>query len=227
MGRPVITDAEIRGRLLAKFYEMRLSNGGYVPVDDLTLSGTEYVSGDAIRVVCEQLSELGLIHWTAYMGEGPPFGSAKITMNGGKAVELGSWAGVDITFPGRAPVPERKMGGLKRHPELIQTLLEKLEAYPAEYGDAFTLNGDDPLLAVEGFTSGQINYHLEQLLKMGLVEDPGSQPAIGITFSGLSPRGHNVLERGRAVVSPPVKLLETQTMTKKVFLVHGHDEAEK
>jgi hypothetical protein len=74
-----MTDAELRGRLLTHFYGLRHSNGGYVPVDDLIIGGTERVSGDAIRRVCGQLDELGLIQWTSYMGNGPPIGSAKIT----------------------------------------------------------------------------------------------------------------------------------------------------
>jgi Hypothetical protein (DUF2513) len=188
-----MTDAEIRGRLLTHFYGLRHSNGGWVPVEDIILAGAEPVPSGAIEGVCRHLSQLGLIEWQGYIGQGPRIGAARITANGSSAVEHGSWAGTSITFPGRAPAPAKKESGLRRDPRLIQELLEKLEAYPAEYGDAFTLNGDDPLLAVDGFTSDQINYHLEQLRSMGLVEAPGSQPAIGITFSGLSPRGHDFL----------------------------------
>jgi Hypothetical protein (DUF2513) len=222
-----MTDAELRGRLLTHFYGLRHSNGGYVPVDDLIISGTEPISPEAIEGVCRQLAEWGLIEWTGYIGHGPRIGSAKITANGTSAVELGSWAGVNIQFPGRVPDHAKKEISLKRDPQLIQKLLEKLEEYPARYGDVFVLNGDDPLLAVDGFTSGQINYHLEQLREMGYVENPRSQPAIGITFSGLSPRGHDFLERnGKKSSSPPTSGV-TRAVSNKVFVVHGHDDAAK
>jgi hypothetical protein len=50
-----MTDAELRGRLLTHFYGLRHSNGRYVPVDDLIISGTERVSPGAIEGVCRQL----------------------------------------------------------------------------------------------------------------------------------------------------------------------------
>ena len=222
-----MTDAELRGRLLAHFYGLRHSNGGYVPVDDLIISGTEPVSPEAIEGVCRQLAELGLIQWTGYIGDGPRIGSARITANGSSAVELGSWAGVNIQFPGRVPDHAKKEAGLKRDPQLIQKLLERLKEYPARYGEVFILNGDDPLLAVEGFKSDQINYHLEQLREMGYVENPRGQPAIGITFSGLSSHGHDFLERNREKPSSSPKSSGTQVMSNKVFVVHGHDAAVK
>jgi hypothetical protein len=122
-----MTDAELRGRLLAHFYGLRHSNGGYVPVDDLIISGTEPVSPEAIEGVCRQLAELGLIQWTGCIGHGPRIGSARITANGSSAVELGSWAGVNIQFPGRVADHAKKEAGLKRDLQLIQKLLERLE----------------------------------------------------------------------------------------------------
>jgi predicted nucleotide-binding protein len=228
-----MTDAELRGRLLTHFYGLRLSNNGYVPVDELIIAGTERVSGDAIRGVCGQLSELGLIQWTNYIGDGPPIGSAKITVNGAKAVEHGSWAGVDITFPGRAPVAANKEGGLRRDTRLIEILLDKLELHPSEYGDVFILDGNDPHFRTEGYTSDQITYHLEQMREMGLLDSLGSQPAIGITFAGLSLAGEAMLERSRkknaASALPPTSTTPPKAaeMSNKVFLVHGHDDAAK
>jgi Predicted nucleotide-binding protein containing TIR-like domain/Hypothetical protein (DUF2513) len=114
---------------------------------------------------------------------------------------------------------------LRRDPQLIQKLLEKLEAYPSEYGDVFSLNGDDPLLAVDGFRSDQINYHLEQLREMGYLDSPGSLPMIGTTFAGLSPSGHDFLDRSRTKTSLSPTTSGTQVMSNKVFVVHGHDDA--
>jgi hypothetical protein len=81
---------------------------------------------------------------------------------------------------------------LKRDPDLIQKLLLKLDNYPSKQGDMFVFSGEEPELAVEGYTSEQITYHLEQLKKMGLIDSPGSQPMLGVTFRGLSPRGRAV-----------------------------------
>jgi hypothetical protein len=81
---------------------------------------------------------------------------------------------------------------LKRDPDLIQKLLLKLDNYPSKQGDMFVFRGEEPELAVEGYTSEQITYHLEQLKKMGLIDSPGSQPMLGVTFRGLSPRGRAV-----------------------------------
>ena len=114
-----MTDAELRGRLLTHLYERRYSNGGFVPVDDLIIAGTEPVPAEAIEAICRQLGELGLIEWTSYIGGGPRIGSARITANGSNAVEHGSWAGVNILFPGHAPAPVKKEISLKRDPELI------------------------------------------------------------------------------------------------------------
>jgi predicted nucleotide-binding protein with TIR-like domain/uncharacterized protein DUF2513 len=115
---------------------------------------------------------------------------------------------------------------LKRDQQLLQKLLERLEEHPARYGDVFTLNGDNPRFAVDGFTSDQINYHLEQLREMGYVENPRSQPGIGIAFSGLTPHGHDFLERNREKPSPP-PTLGIETVSNKVFIVRRHDEAAK
>jgi len=150
-----------------------------------------------------------------------------MTANGSSAVEQGSWAGVNIQFPGRVPDHAKKEVGLRRDPQLIQKLLDKLEAYPSEYGDVFTLNGDDRLLAVDGFTSDQINYHLEQLRETGYLDSPGSQPRIGITFAGLSPSGHDFLDRSRAKTPLSPTSAVTQAVSNKVFVVHGHDDAAK
>ena len=116
---------------------------------------------------------------------------------------------------------------MRRDPQLIQKLLETLEAYPAKYGEVFILNGDDPLLAVDGFTSDEINYH-RAIRGMGYLDSPGSQPMIGITFGGLSPSGHDFLDRSRAKTSlSSTTTSGTQVMSNKVFVVHGHDAAVK
>lgn len=98
-----MTDAELRGRLLSHFYNLRHNSGGYVPVSDMILSGTERVTLEAIGGVCRQLGEAGLIEWTGYLGRGPEIGSARITGLGVDAVERGNSASLAIRFPNVEP----------------------------------------------------------------------------------------------------------------------------
>ena len=58
-------------------------------------------------------------------------------------------------------------------------------------------DGTEPELSVEGFSSDQIEYHLTLLKNEGLVDSPGSQPMLGITFRSLTPRGHDMVEQYR------------------------------
>jgi hypothetical protein len=81
-----MTDAEIRGRLLTHFYRLRHSHGGWVPVEDIILAGAEPVPSGAIEGVCRHLSQLGLIEWQGYIGQGPRIGAARITANGSSRV---------------------------------------------------------------------------------------------------------------------------------------------
>jgi hypothetical protein len=98
-----ITDAELRGTLLTHFYGLRHSNGGFVPVDDMIISGTEPVTLEAIGGVCRQMADAGLIEWTGYLGRGPTIGSARITSQGINAVERGEAASINIQFPSKNP----------------------------------------------------------------------------------------------------------------------------
>lgn len=82
---------------------------------------------------------------------------------------------------------------LRRDPELIQKLLLKLENFPAQPGDVFVFRGDEQELSVDGYSAEQITYHLEQMKEMGLIDSPGSQPMLGVTFRSLSSDGHDFL----------------------------------
>jgi hypothetical protein len=100
------SDAELRYRLLSHFYRLRQSNGGFVPVDDMIITGTESVTREAIGGVCRQLGEAGLIEWIGYLGQGHTIGSARITGSGVDAVERGSSPSIEIRFPlTNAPAP--------------------------------------------------------------------------------------------------------------------------
>jgi DNA-binding transcriptional ArsR family regulator len=83
---------------------------------------------------------------------------------------------------------------MKREKDLIRELLLKLESLPLKPGKTFVLDGREPAIGVDGYSPDQITYHLELLKEDGLIESPGSQPAIGVTFRGLSSRGHDFLD---------------------------------
>lgn len=89
---------------------------------------------------------------------------------------------------------------MKREIDLIQKLLVKLEELPAQPGDMFLFDGTEPELAVEGYSSDQIEYHLTLLDREGYIESPGSQPMQGVTFRGLTPHGHDYLDQCREIV---------------------------
>ena len=98
-----MTVAELRGRLLSHFYNLRYSNGGNVPVTEEILSGGEPISREAIAGVCRELTDVGLIEWTPYL-PGHVIGSARIRGPGVDAVERGSSASLEILFPEK-PAP--------------------------------------------------------------------------------------------------------------------------
>ena len=75
------------------------------------------------------------------------------------------------------------MGILTRDMDLIRELLLKLESLSERPGEVFVLSGNDPKIAVDGYSPDQITYHLELLREAGLIESPGSQPMLGVTLN--------------------------------------------
>jgi Hypothetical protein (DUF2513) len=90
----------------------------------------------------------------------------------------------------------REEADLTRDMELIRELLLKLENLltPPEVA---VLTGHEPELAIDGYSGDQIAYHLVLLREAGLIECPGPQPALGVTFERLSWRGHDFLDSVR------------------------------
>jgi hypothetical protein len=86
---------------------------------------------------------------------------------------------------------------MRREKDLIQKLLVKLEGIPAQPGDMFVFNGSEPELAIEGYSSDQVEYHLSLLKSEGYIDSPGSQPMLGVTFRSLTARGHDVVDQYR------------------------------
>jgi predicted nucleotide-binding protein len=215
--------------LLSHFYKLRHNRGGYVPVSDMILGGTEGVTLEAIRGVCRQLDEAGLIEWTGHLGQGPEIGVAKITGLGVDAIETGRSPRLEIRFPEArsSDLPAAQAAQLKRDWGLIGKLLLKLEHYPRNpVTSGVTLfRGNEPELAVEGYSAEQITFNLAQLRELGLIDSPGSRPGLGVTFRGLSPKGYAFLEEQRAQSASMPNQVDGRKapLSRKVFIVHGHE----
>ncbi len=97
----MIDDAEIRGRLLKYFYQLRDANGGWCPTSEIILS-PHPVSRAAIANACQHLAEAGYIQWEPF---NPPLeqqalGRAKIKGTGIDVVTGAREPTIDIRFPG-------------------------------------------------------------------------------------------------------------------------------
>jgi hypothetical protein len=119
---------------------------------------------------------------------------------------------------------------LRRDKNLMRELLQKLEDLPLPQGAMVVLSGHEPEIAIEGYSTDQIQYHLDLLKEGGLIECPGSQPAIGVTFRRLTSPGHDFLDQ--PVISVLTSSVQGITISagldlSKVFVVHGHDGATK
>jgi hypothetical protein len=97
--RQSVTDGQMRHALLSHLYRLRHSNGGFVPVDDMIITGIGPVTFEAIGNVCRQLPEAGLIEWTGYIGQGRTVGSARITGSGVDVIEREISPNNEIRFP--------------------------------------------------------------------------------------------------------------------------------
>jgi len=101
-----MSDADLRGKLLAVFHERRHNAQGWVPTSDLNLSGAERVSNQAVGGVCRQLADAGLIRWKPLNGGSEGFieGMAQITGLGVDVVERLQPSPISINFPQNTPL---------------------------------------------------------------------------------------------------------------------------
>lgn len=86
---------------------------------------------------------------------------------------------------------------MKRDMDLIRELLLKLEALPMREGGIVTISSDADEIAVPGYNSAQIDYHLGQIRLAGFINDGGARPMSGIGFHCLTWTGHDFLNSVR------------------------------
>ncbi len=96
-----MADAEIRGHLLTVFHRLRHSNGGWVPTSEVNLAGMEAMDRQVIDMICQHLSEAGLIDWRPLRGaeEGSSVGMARIRGHGVDVIEGKASPSINVTFP--------------------------------------------------------------------------------------------------------------------------------
>jgi hypothetical protein len=86
---------------------------------------------------------------------------------------------------------------MQRDMDLIRELLLKLEALPIRPGGTVIIAPDDEEIAVSGYDVDQIDYHLSQISKAGLIDEGDVSLMIGIGFRCLTPAGHDFLDSVR------------------------------
>jgi hypothetical protein len=97
----MISDARMRAHLLSTIHGLRDSNTGWVPTSDMNFGGLEAVTSGRTRVVCEQLSEAGLILFKPLPGgpDGGLVGMSKITGHGCDVVDGLATSRIALDFP--------------------------------------------------------------------------------------------------------------------------------
>lgn len=97
----------------------------------------------------------------------------------------------DILFPSLA------WDEMQRNMDLIRELLLKLEAIPMRPGEITSITPDAEEIAVPGYTTDQIDYHLSQISKAEFIDEGGARPMVGVGFRCLTPAGHDFLDSVR------------------------------
>jgi hypothetical protein len=81
---------------------------------------------------------------------------------------------------------------MRRNMDLVRTLMLRFEELPMEMGDAVTIMVGDKRLAGIEATDAEMLHHLELIRDEGFLDCPdGGQPMLGITYMGLTWRGHD------------------------------------
>ena len=81
---------------------------------------------------------------------------------------------------------------MRRNMDLIRALMLRLEELPMEMGDARSIVVPDKQLDGIEASDAEMLHHLELLRDEGFLDCPsGDQPMLGITYMGLTWRGHD------------------------------------
>lgn len=90
---------------------------------------------------------------------------------------------------------------MKRDQDLVRALVLKLEALPVQSGSLVSFHPEDDEIAVEGYTSEQIAYHLELIYEAGWVDYADSRNGRmmdgSFLFRRLTGPGHDFVDAVR------------------------------
>jgi hypothetical protein len=99
----LVTDAELRGRVLQIAYDLRSNNEGWVPISDINFSGAPVTDG-MIAIIGQNLANADLIEWKPE-GGGVVVGQARITGHGVDVIRKKATPRIEIVLPGETPAP--------------------------------------------------------------------------------------------------------------------------
>lgn len=88
---------------------------------------------------------------------------------------------------------------MQRDPDLIRLLMLKLEALPIRAMGIAMINCRDHL-AIDGYTTDQVIYHVDQILMNRWIDSAGGQgmnPNAQFSFRALTPAGHDFVDSVR------------------------------
>jgi hypothetical protein len=86
---------------------------------------------------------------------------------------------------------------MRRDMDLYRQIVLKLEALDLEFGSVVTIDVSDGDLNIEGYTHEEIAYHLDQVIRSGMIDDAGASSFDGPGFRCLTPTGHDFADSVR------------------------------
>lgn len=86
---------------------------------------------------------------------------------------------------------------MQRDMDLYRQIVLKLEALDLEFGSVITIDVSDGDLDIEGHTHDEIAYHLDQIIRSGMIDDAGASSFDGPGFRCLTPKGHDFADSVR------------------------------
>jgi hypothetical protein len=81
--------------------------------------------------------------------------------------------------------------------DLIRELLLKLESLPISAGEIYSFGPEDREIAIDGYSTENMECDLSLLRDIGFIDCPGPQPMLGITYLGLTWSGRDYLDAVR------------------------------
>jgi hypothetical protein len=143
-----MTDAELRGKLLKHFYDLRDKNGGWVPVTEIIVA-PHLVTREAIANACQHLADAGLVQWELFTPVLKQYalGKAKITGSGIDVATGSRTSALDIRFPEAESLAAPITTAVVKEPERINLR------------EGFAVDLDEKIALLTRFRDGLTAHH--------------------------------------------------------------------